>query len=44
MKGHLTDPVSVPVALPLERASGYGTLLSGKKSQDNLENVGLLYV
>lgn len=34
MKGHPTDFMSVPIALPLERISGYRALLSVKKSQD----------
>lgn len=34
MKGHLTDFMSVPIALPLERISGYRALLSVKKSQE----------
>lgn len=34
MKGHPTDFMSVPIALPLERISGYRALLSVKKSQE----------
>lgn len=33
-KGHLTDFMSVPIALPLERISAYRALLSVKESQD----------
>lgn len=34
MKGHPTDFMSVPIALPLERTSGYRALLSVEKSQE----------
>lgn len=44
MKRHPTDSMSVPIAFPLEKASGYRALFSGKKSQDNVENAGLLYM